>query len=41
MTFRNYTLAANSSQLTYAVATPGIGVLTNTITFNGSGFYEF
>lgn len=40
-TFRNYALAASSSQLTYAVTTPGIGVLTNTITFNGEGWYEF
>ena len=41
MNFRNYALAASSSQLTYAVTTPGIGVLTNTITFNGEGFYEY
>lgn len=40
-TYRNYALAASSSQSTYAVTTPGIGVLTNTITFQGSGFYEF
>lgn len=40
-TFRNYALAASSSQLTYAVTTPGLGVLTNTITFNGSGSYEY
>lgn len=40
-TFRNYTLAASSSQLTYGVATPGIGVLTNAITLNGSGAYDY
>lgn len=40
-TFRNYALAASSSVLTYAVTTPGIGVLTNTITVEGAGFYEF
>lgn len=40
-TFRNYTLAAASSQLTYAVTTPGIGVLTNVITLQASGYYEY
>jgi uncharacterized protein YgbK (DUF1537 family) len=39
--YRNYTLAANSNNMTYAATTPGIGVLTNTITLNGAGFYEF
>lgn len=39
-TFRNYAaLATASAQTTYAVADPGIGVLTNTITYQGSGFY--
>lgn len=41
LTFRNYTLAASSSVLTYAVTTPGIGVLTNTITVSAAGFYEY
>lgn len=40
-TFRNYALAASSSQLTYAVTTPGIGVLTNTITLIATGYYEY
>lgn len=40
-TFRNYALAASSSALTWATTTPGIGVLTNTITFNGAGAYEY
>lgn len=40
MQFRNYTLAASSSPLTYAVTTPGIGVLTNTITIQAQGSYE-
>lgn len=40
-TLRNYALAASSSQMTYAVTTPGIGVLTNTITINGTAFYEY
>jgi hypothetical protein len=39
--FRNYVLATNSAVTTYAVANPGIGVLTNTITFNGAGVYEY
>lgn len=38
--FRNYTLAATSGTMTWATTTPGIGVLTNTITFNGTGWYE-
>lgn len=34
--------AGNASlPMTYAVASPGIGVLTNTITYNASGFYEY
>lgn len=41
MQFRNYALAASSSQLTYAVTTPGIGVLTNVITIQVSGVYEY
>lgn len=41
LTLRNYTLAAGSSQCTYAVTTPGIGVLTNTITINGTGSYNY
>lgn len=41
-TMRANAAAGNASlPLTYAVASPGIGVLTNTITFNASGFYEF
>lgn len=40
-TYRNYALAASSSQSTYAATTPGIGVLTNTITFQGAGSFEF
>lgn len=39
--FRNYALAASSAQMTWAATTPGIGVLTNTINYNGSGFYEY
>lgn len=39
--FRNYTLAASSATMTYAVTTPGIGVLTNAITVQADGFYEF
>lgn len=38
--FRNYALAASSSTMTWATTTPGIGVLTNAITFNTSGWYE-
>lgn len=39
--FRANAAAGNASlPMTYAVASPGIGVLTNTITFNASGFYE-
>lgn len=42
LTFRALAAAGNASlPLTYAVASPGIGVLTNAITFNASGFYEF
>ncbi|HNB00956.1 MAG TPA: hypothetical protein PLK61_04060 [Nitrosomonas sp.] len=41
-TFRNYAaLATAGVQTTYAATDPGIGVLTNTITFQGSGFYEY
>lgn len=39
--FRNYVLATNSAVTTYAVTNPGIGVLTNVITFNGTGVYEY
>lgn len=39
--FRNYAaLATAGVQTTYAVANPGIGVLTNTITYNASIWYE-
>ncbi len=42
VTARALAAAGNASlPLTYAVASPGIGVLTNTITYNLSGFYEF
>lgn len=41
LNFRANAAAGNASlPLTYAVASPGIGVLTNTITFNATGFYE-
>lgn len=40
-TVREIPNAAASVAMTYQVAAPGIGVLTNTITFEGSGFYPF
>lgn len=42
LTMRALAAAGNATlPLTYAVASPGIGVLTNTITTNCSGFYEY
>lgn len=42
MTMRANAAAGNASlPLTYAVASPGIGVLTNTITINGTITYEY
>jgi hypothetical protein len=40
VTFRDYGIAVTSANVTYASTGNGIGVLTNTITFEGSGFYE-
>lgn len=40
-TFRTYGgLAVASAAITYGATAPGIGVLTNTITFTGEGYYE-
>lgn len=42
LTFRNNgTGIIASTVITYASTSPGIGTLTNTITFNAGGFYEY
>lgn len=39
LTFRAIPVTTASLPITYAVASPGIGVLTNTITFAATGFF--
>lgn len=40
VTFRNQLSNSNSRQITWATTSPGIGVLSNTITAQCSGWYE-
>jgi hypothetical protein len=41
LTFRYIPATTASGASTYAATAPGIGTLTNTITFTATGFYEF
>lgn len=40
-TFRIYQITGAATTITWATTTPGIGVITNTVTATGGGFYEY